>query len=98
MIAYKRRSGRVDLSAVELAAYWGDLLDDFWSIAFRNRPPERLTTLHHGDALRLLYDLTEGTESDLGQAAQRMPSEVRHHLEELVHSVPRDFVFAGGDI
>jgi hypothetical protein len=93
-VAYQRRSRRVDLDAAVLAAYWSGLLDDIWSIAFWNEEPQRLAGLHDSDALRLLYDLTVANGEDLGRTVERMPSEVQHHLEELVNTVPDDFEIA----
>jgi hypothetical protein len=95
-VAFQRRSNRVDLDAAILAAYWSSLLDDIWSVAFRGEEPQRLSGLHDSDALRLLFDLTVTTGDDLGSAVARMPSEVQHHLEELIHTVPSDFAVAGG--
>lgn len=97
-VAYRRRSGRVTLSVAELADCWSKLLDDYWSLAFRGEAPRRLTALHEGDGLKLLYELlaaraggADTGSGQLGRAADAMPDSVRDHLFALADSVPDDF-------
>ena len=92
--AYDVRSERrvsVDL----LADYWSALLNDYWAIVFQQRPPNRLTRLHRGDALTLLFDVVNSTTDDgpqsLGLAVQQLPGSVQRHLERLAIAVPDDF-------
>ena len=91
--AYERRSGRrVDPNL--LAAYWADLLTDFWAINL-GKPPSRLLALHDGDSLGLLYQALKNTEDEGGlrieEAAKRLTSSVQHHLERLASAVPSDY-------
>ena len=92
--AYQRRSGR-RVTPDLLAAYWSDLLTDYWSLALGSRPPDRLATLHEGEALQELYDgLDKSISNDadrLTGAFQSLPKQERDHLLQLAVSVPRDF-------
>ena len=78
-----------------LAAYWAALLNDYWAITFLQRPPTRLTNLHRGDALVLLFELVYRTGFDkpvnLGLVAQQLPGAILGHLERLAQAVPDDF-------
>ena len=92
--AYQRRSGR-RVTADLLAAYWSDLLTDYWSLALEGQPPVRLAALHEGEALQELYD---GLDKSIGNDADRLsgaflslPKQERDHLLQLAVSVPRDF-------
>lgn len=91
---YQRRSGR-RVTPDLLAAYWSDLLTDYWSIALGNRPPERLAMLHEGEALQELYgslDTSISNEADrLTGAFQSLPKQEQDHLLQLAVSIPRDF-------
>ena len=91
--AYQRRSGR-SVHPGLLAAYWSDLLSDYWSIAILGEPPRRLIGLHEGEALRTLFGLQE-TSGDgtrpFTAAVQSLSSPVRDHLLLLAGTVPRGF-------
>ena len=94
VFAYDVRSERrvtLDL----LTHYWIALLNDYWAIAFRNRPPDRLAEVHRGDALMLLFNIVnEGTGKEprsLTLAVQQLPGPIRSHLERLATAVPGDF-------
>ncbi len=92
--AYDVRSERRVTSDL-LAAYWAALLNDYWAIAFLQRPPTRLTNLHRGDALVLLFELVYRTGFDepvnLGLVAQQLPGAILGHLERLAQAIPDDF-------
>ena len=92
--AYDVRSERRVTSDL-LAAYWAALLNDYWAISFLQRPPRRLTNLHRGDALVLLFEIVYRTGFDkpvnLGLAAQQLPGAILGHLERLAQAVPDDF-------
>ena len=92
--AYQRRSGR-RVTPDLLAAYWSDLLTDYWSLALDGRPPVRLAKLHEGEALQELYDGLDTSIKDdadrLAGAFQSLPKQEREHLLRLATSVPRDF-------
>lgn len=92
--AYDVRSERRVTSSI-LAYYWTALLDDYWAITFRHRPPVRLVDLHSGDALMLLFDLVNGSAPDEAQSldsvVQQLPGPIRRHLDRLAASVPDDF-------
>jgi len=92
--AYDVRSER-RVTADLLATYWAALLNDYWAITFLQQPPKRLTNLHRGDALVLLFELVYRTGFDapvnLGLAAQQLPSAILGHLERLALAVPDDF-------
>ncbi|GMR05442.1 MAG: hypothetical protein BMS9Abin25_0017 [Gammaproteobacteria bacterium] len=92
--AYQRRSGR-RITQDLLAAYWSDLLTDYWSLAFGGRPPDRLAKLHEGEALQELYDgLDKSIKNDVDRmtgAFQSLPKQERDHLLKLAVSVPADF-------
>lgn len=92
--AYQRRSGRwVDPEL--LAAYWSDLLTDYWSLALGNQPPDRLSALHEGEALQELYnalDTSIDNNTDrLAGAFQSLTKQERDHLSQLALSVPHAF-------
>ncbi len=90
--AYELRSGR-SVTPDLLARYWADLFSDFWAVA-HGEPPERLLTLHEGEALRVLREaLAQLDEPDgtLGAAAELVPSSTRHHLERLARTVPVEY-------
>jgi len=93
--AYHRRSGR-HVSQDLLAAYWSDLLTDYWALSLGGQPPERLTKLHEGGALQELYeglDKAVNTDADrLSRAFQALPKQERDHLLKLAVSVPSDFI------
>jgi len=90
--AYERRSGR-QVDRALLAAYWADLLSDFWDVSM-GRPPRRTVGLHDGDALGVLHEALKssvGQAGGLRAAAELMPSSLRHHLERLTAVVPVDY-------
>ena len=91
---YTRRSGRRVTPGL-LAAYWSALLSDYWSIAITDEPPARLTSLHEGEALQVLYSrLAASGESDhskQGGTLQSLPHQEREHLLRLATEVPHDF-------
>ena len=91
---YKRRSGR-RVTPELLAAYWSALLSDYWSIAIADEPPEKLTSLHEGEALQALYNrLAASGENDHSKQAgtlQSLPHQEREHLLRLATEVPHDF-------
>jgi len=93
-IAYQRRSGRAVTPAV-LAAYWSDLLSDYWSIVINQSAPERLSDLHEGEVLQSLYEqweISSVTESaKLEDAVQLLPRQQQQHLRRLAITVPHDF-------
>ena len=92
--AYQRRSGR-QVTPDLLAAYWSDLLTDYWSLALDGRPPVRLANLHEGEALQELYDVLDmsiqNNADRLTVAFKALPKQERDHLSQLAVSVPRDF-------
>ena len=65
-----------------------------WAITFLQQLPKRLTNLHRGDALVLLFELVYRTGFDepvnLGLAARQLPSAILGHLERLALAVPDD--------
>ena len=93
--AYQRRSGRA-VSPNLLAAYWSDLLSDYWSIVIGNKSPRRLTDLHEGEALIALHEQwktsSEMNTARLTDAVQLMPREEQQHLLRLAATVPHDFL------
>lgn len=92
--AYQRRSGR-QVTPDLLAAYWSNLLTDYWSIALGSQPPDRLAMLHEGDALQKLYDgldkSIDNNTARLASAFQSLPKQERDHLLQLAISVPHGF-------
>lgn len=99
--AYQRRSGRA-VSPALLAAYWSDLLSDYWSIAVNGTTPTRLSDLHEGEALQALYEKWK-TSSDtettrLADAARLLPSQEQKHLLRLATTVPHDFLINGSHV
>lgn len=92
--AYQRRSGRPVTSDL-LAAYWSDLLTDYWSLALGGQSPDRLTTVHEGEALQELYNALDASIDNntdrLTGAFQSLPRQERDHLSQLAMSVPRTF-------
>jgi len=92
--AYQRRSDRL-VTPDLLAAYWSDLLTDYWSLALDGQPPNRLPTLHEGWALQVLYDALDASVDNntdrLTSAYQSLPKRERDHLTKLAVSVPRTF-------
>ncbi len=95
--AYQLRSGRIVTREI-LAAYWSDLLSDFWALSF-GRPPRRTMALHDGEALGVLFEALErspgGSEGRLRAAAEWLPRSTRHHLERLAAAVPIDYDLRG---
>ncbi len=93
--AYQRRSGR-HISQDLLAAYWSDLLSDYWALAFGGQQPERLAKLHEGGALQDLYERLDKSdtagEHRLSRAFQSLPKQEQDHLLKLAVSVPDDFI------
>jgi len=93
--AYQRRSGR-HISQDLLAAYWSDLLSDYWALAFGGQQPERLAKLHEGEALQDLYERLDKTdnvdENRLSSAFRSLSKQERDHLLKLAVSVPGDFI------
>ena len=91
--AYQTRSGRPVRPAL-LAAYWSDLLSDYWSIAVLGEPPRQLVGLHEGEALQTLFRL-RGTGGEgkrpFKAAVQSLPRPARDHLSQLAGTVPRGF-------
>ena len=96
--AYQRRSNR-PVTPDLLAAYWSDLLSDYWSVAFQGEAATRLVGLHEGEALRALSEQLAGTsghDAEPFAAAVRLsPPALRYHLWELATSVPRQFADDG---
>lgn len=94
-IAYQRRSGRAVTPAL-LAAYWSDLLSDYWSIAVSRATPARLSGLHEGEALTALLEqwqkVGEAGEKRLDDAARLLPRQTQQHLLDLATTVPHDFM------
>ncbi|HED17695.1 MAG TPA: hypothetical protein ENI64_12895 [Gammaproteobacteria bacterium] len=92
--AYQRRSGRTVTPAL-LAAYWSDLLSDYWSIAINRKPPERLSELHEGEVLNSLYEqwgkLNKTESLQFADAAQQLPRQQQQHLQRLAITVPHGF-------
>lgn len=93
--AYQRRSGRT-LTPDILAAYWSDLLSDYWSITINKVAPTRLAGLHEGEALIALHEqwtsLSSTSTAQLADAAQRLPRQEQQHLLHLATTVPRDYL------
>ncbi|VAW73375.1 hypothetical protein MNBD_GAMMA15-673 [hydrothermal vent metagenome] len=92
--AYQRRSGRTVTSAL-LAAYWSDLLSDYWSIALNSTTPLRLSDVHEGEALNALFEQwsksADSGASRLADASQLLPPQAQQHLLQLATRVPHDF-------
>ncbi len=92
--AYDVRS-EIRVTPYVLAAYWAALLNDYWAISVLHRPPTRLTNLHRGAALMLLYEVVNTAASnqreDLELAIAELPVEIQGHLERLATAVPDDF-------
>ncbi len=99
--AYQRRSGRA-VSPALLAAYWSDLLSDYWSIAMNGTTPTRLSDLHEGEALQALHEQwktsRETETARLADAARLLPSQERQHLLRLATTVPHDFLINGAHL
>lgn len=94
---YELRSGR-SVTRDLLARYWADLLSDLWAVA-HDEPPERLLTIHEGEALTLLREARSRlAESDrtLRAAADGVPGATRHHLQRLARTVPLEYGHAAG--
>lgn len=95
--AYQRRSGR-KVNSKLLAAYWSDLLSDYWSIVVDQTTPTRLSKLHEGEALTALYEQWEtASKTDtnrLQDAVQRLPQQEQQHLLRMAAAVPHDFRMA----
>jgi len=95
--AYQLRSGRAVTPAL-LAAYWSDLLSDYWSIAINQSAPDRLSALHEGEVLNALYDQwgkSNKTEPvQLADAVQLLPRQQQQHLSSLAITVPHDFLIS----
>lgn len=93
--AYQRRSGRAVTPAL-LAAYWSDLLSDYWSIAINETTPNRLADIHEGEVLTALYleweKSRETASVQLMDAAQLLPRQQQQHLLRLASTVPHDFL------
>jgi len=94
-LAYQRRSGRTVTPAL-LAAYWSDLLSDYWSIVINQSPPDRLSGLHDGEVLTALHEQwtisSETASAQLTDAAQLLPRQQQQHLRRLASTVPHDFL------
>jgi len=92
--AYQRRSGRAVKPAL-LAAYWSDLLSDYWSVVVDKTAPVRLAGLHEGEALDALLvqwgKTSETEEARLLDAALLLPRQTQQHLLQLATTVPHDF-------
>ncbi len=99
--AYQRRSGR-GVSPALLAAYWSDLLSDYWSIAVNGATPTRLEDLHEGEALQALYEQWKTsratTTARLADAARLLPRREQQHLLRLATTVPHDFLINGSHL
>lgn len=95
--AYQLRSGRTVTPAL-LAAYWSDLLSDYWSIAINQSAPDRLSALHEGEVLNALYEQwgkANETESiQLADAVKLLPRQQQQHLSSLAITVPHDFLIS----
>ena len=93
--AYQRRSGRA-VSPNLLAAYWSDLLSDYWSIVISKSSPARLSDLHEGEALTALHEQwkssSEMDTARLTDAVQLLPRQQQQHLLRLAATVPHDFL------
>ncbi len=92
---YQLRSGR-RVTPELLAAYWSALLSDYWSIVIADEPPARLSGLHEGQALQVLYDrwaVSSASEdySKLTITLLSLSNQQREHLLRLAKWVPRDF-------
>lgn len=92
--AYQKRSGRL-VTPDDLAAYWADLLNDYWDLFVRAKPPRRLVNLHEGEALSTLYRIASEAsgkgDERLASAVQRLPQPALHHLQRLAAAVPLEF-------
>ena len=99
--AYQQRSGRA-VSPTLLAAYWSDLLSDYWSIAVNGATPTRLSDLHEGEALEALYEQwktsSETETARLADAARLLPGQEQKHLLRLATTVPHDFLINGSHL
>ncbi len=99
--AYQRRSGRA-VSPALLAAYWSDLLSDYWSIAVNGATPTRLSDLHEGEALQALHEQwktsRETETARLADAARLLPRQEQQHLLRLATTVPHDFLINGSHL
>lgn len=93
--AYQLRSGR-KVTPEQLAAYWSDLLSDYWSIVINSVAPDRLADLHEGEVLKALHEQwqksNETESAQLADAAQLLPRPQQQHLLRLAMTVPRDFL------
>jgi len=93
--AYQKRSGR-KVTPVLLAAYWSDLLSDYWSITINKTAPNRLADVHDGEVLTALHQQwqtsRETTSAQLADAAQLLPRRQQQHLLRLASTVPHDFL------
>ena len=93
VIAYDVRSGRRVTSGL-LVYYWTALLDDYWAITFRRRPPVRLADLQSGGALTRLFEIVNGSVAEsqnLDSAVRQLPGPMRRQLDDLAATVPNDF-------
>ena len=93
--AYERRSGH-RITTNLLAAYWSDLLSDYWSLTLNHRSPTRLVKLHEGEALLKLYSgsnnsVHRGDTANITTAYQALTNQQREHLLHLAETVPKDF-------
>jgi len=92
--AYQRRSGRTVTPAL-LAAYWSDLLSDYWTIALNSTTPLRLSDVHEGEALNALSEQwsksADSGTSRLADASLLLPRQTQQHLLQLATRVPHDF-------
>lgn len=92
--AYQRRSGRT-VSPALLAAYWSDLLSDYWTIATNRATPLKLAELHDGEALNALHEQWSASAKAgpvaLSEATRLLPRQTQQHLLQLATTVPRDF-------
>lgn len=99
--AYQRRSGRTVTPAL-LAAYWSDLLSDYWSIVINRVAPDRLSDLHEGEVLKALYKQwkksSEMESAQLVDAARLLPRRQQQHLLRLAITVPHDFLISGSHL
>lgn len=97
-LAYQQRSGRKVTPAL-LAAYWSDLLSDYWAIVVNKAAPARLSGLHEGEALDSLFEQWEKSRkagsARLGDTARLLPRQMQQHLLQLATTVPHDFSVRG---